>query len=295
MIITSVTNEKVKQVAKLQKSASERRENALFVVEGLRLFMDAPVDRIHEVYYTEAFYERLAESYDNGDENEHENSFDINRSCYKVINGLKETGKAFLVSDNVLRKMSDTVNPQGILALVSIPSDEAEYCLPDETEYGSESDAANVSSDLILLLEDIQDPGNMGTIIRMAEGAGVTDIYVSPNSADIYSPKVVRSTMGSIFRMKLHPSADLIKVSDELKDNGVVIFAAHLNGKDVYDEDFTGPTAFLIGNEGKGLTRELAEKADRLIRIPMNGKVESLNAAMSSTILCYEALRQRRK
>ena len=72
MIITSVTNEKVKQVAKLQKSASERRENALFVVEGLRLFMDAPVDRIHEVYYTEAFYERLAESYDNGDENEHE-------------------------------------------------------------------------------------------------------------------------------------------------------------------------------------------------------------------------------
>ena len=287
MIITSVTNEKVKQVAKLQKSASERRENALFVVEGLRLFMDAPVDRIHEVYYTEAFYERLAESYDNGDENEHENSFDINRSCYKVINGLKETGKAFLVSDNVLRKMSDTVNPQGILALVSIPSDEAEFF--------SAGEASDVSSDLILLLEDIQDPGNMGTIIRMAEGAGVTDIYVSPNSADIYSPKVVRSTMGSIFRMKLHPSADLIKVSDELKDNGVVIFAAHLNGKDVYDEDFTGPTAFLIGNEGKGLTRELSEKADRLIRIPMNGKVESLNAAMSSTILCYEALRQRRK
>ena len=284
MIITSVTNEKVKQVAKLQKSASERREKALFVVEGLRLFMDAPVDMIHEVYYTETFYERLVKSVDN---DEYGNSVDINRSCYKTVNCLKAEGKAYPVSDNVLRKMSDTVNPQGILSLVSIPSDEAEFF--------SAGEASDVSSDLILLLEDIQDPGNMGTIIRMAEGAGVTDIYASPNSADIYSPKVVRSTMGSIFRMKLHPSADLIKVSDKLKDNGVVIFAAHLNGKDVYDEDFTGPTAFLIGNEGKGLTRELSEKADRLIRIPMNGKVESLNAAMSSTILCYEALRQRRK
>ena len=145
----------------------------------------------------------------------------------------------------------------------------------------------------LMILEDLQDPGNMGTILRTAEGAGVTGIILSKNCVDLYNPKVIRSTMGSIYRMPVM-QADLLEILPVLKENKIQTYAAHLKGKNWYhEEDYTEGTAFFIGNEGNGLSDELSDSADCLIKIPMEGKVESLNAAIASAVLMYEAHGQR--
>lgn len=128
----------------------------------------------------------------------------------------------------------------------------------------------------------------------MAEGAGVTGIIMSSNTVDIYNPKTIRSTMGSLYRVLVIYVDDICKAVDECKEKGVKVYAAHLKGTDNYNQkDYAQPTAFMIGNEGNGLSDRLTQKADELVRIPMQGKVESLNAAIACTILTYEAVRQR--
>ena len=128
----------------------------------------------------------------------------------------------------------------------------------------------------------------------MAEGAGVTGIIMSSNTVDIYNPKTIRSTMGSLYRVPVIYVEDICKTVEECRQKGVRVYAAHLKGTDNYNvKDYTQPTAFMIGNEGNGLTDKLTDKADELVRIPMQGKVESLNAAIACTILTYEAVRQR--
>ena len=172
-----------------------------------------------------------------------------------------------IVTDNVFMRMSDT-DLEGIL-----------------------SDKRNP---LLLIIENLQDPGNLGTIVRMAEGAGVTGIIMSSNTVDIYNPKTIRSTMGSLYRVPVIYVDDICEAADVCKSKGVTVYAAHLNGTDNYNKkDYTNPTAFMIGNEGNGLTDKLADKADEYVRIPMQGEVESLNAAIACTILTYEAVRQR--
>ena len=145
----------------------------------------------------------------------------------------------------------------------------------------------------LFLLENLQDPGNMGTILRTSEGAGVSGIIMNRESVDPYNPKVIRSTMGAIFRMPFVIVDDFEDVLCRLKEAGVRTFAAHLDGEDFYRQDYRGGCAFFIGNEGNGLSEELAARADGRIRIPMKGQVESLNAAVAATVLMYETLRQR--
>lgn len=186
-----------------------------------------------------------------------------------------------LVRDSVFQSMSDTNTPQGILALVRIPQ-MAEASLYTEG-----------TVPFVLIVERLQDPGNLGTIIRTAEGAGVTGIILSADSVDLYNPKVVRSTMGSIFRVPVYVTQDLTRTIADVKAHGIRIYGAHLSGTDFYEEDFTGGCAFLIGNEGNGLTEQVSAGADALIRIPMQGQVESLNAAISTAVISYEVLRQR--
>ena len=148
---------------------------------------------------------------------------------------------------------------------------------------------------MLLVLENLQDPGNLGTMMRTAEGAGVTGVLLSRGCVDIYNPKTIRSTMGSIYRVPFLYTDDLLGDMDRLHEKGIVTYAAHLKGKGFYDEEsYKGPTAFLIGNEGNGLTDELSEKAKQYIKIPMEGQLESLNAAVAAAILMYEASRQRR-
>ena len=205
----------------------------------------------------------------------------------------------YVVSDKVFDSISDTGTPQGILALVRQKVNDLSNVLSEKNEKDSlDSNSAdnglNVSDNaFILIIEKLQDPGNLGTIIRTAEGAGVTGIIISSDSVDIYNPKVVRSTMGSLFRVPIYVSDDLIKDIECLKENKVTVYGAHLKGENIYDKDFKRACAFLIGNEGNGLSEEVSRTAEELIKIPMKGNVESLNAATSTAVIAYEVLRQR--
>ena len=184
--------------------------------------------------------------------------------------------RLFRVPEKLMQEMSDTRTSQGILCEVRMR--------PEQT----------LTGDFFLLLEDLQDPGNLGTIFRTAEAAGVSGIYMSRECVDIYSPKVVRSTMGALYRMPFRVVPDLRETARDLRQQGVRVYAAHLKGtRKHYEYDYRLSTAFMIGNEGNGLTEALAAEADGFLRIPMKGQVESLNAAIAATVLMFEAARQR--
>ena len=179
-----------------------------------------------------------------------------------------------LLTDTVFAYVSDTKTPQGILAIVK----RLNYTMND------------------LMQDNLQDPGNLGTIFRTAEAAGVTGILLSKDCVDVYNPKVIRSTMGAVFRMPFLYVEDFPEKIKELQKERIKTYAAHLRGENAYDEeDYTTGCAFLIGNEGNGLRDEVADCADCLIRIPMEGEAESLNAAVAAAVLMFEAGRQRRK
>ena len=146
----------------------------------------------------------------------------------------------------------------------------------------------------LLILESVQDPGNLGTMVRTGEGAGITGIIMNKTTVDLFNPKTIRSTMGSIYRVPYLITEHLPDLLDELHKENIRLYAAHLKGDTYYDAfDFTGACGFLIGNEGNGLSDEIAECADCYLKIPMEGKVESLNAAVSAALLMYECKRQR--
>ena len=261
-MIESTSNAGVKLVIGLREKAKNRKKENAFVVEGPRMVFETPVNLLKKVY--------VAESFKAGEKEKKE-----------LLGLTQQSVSVEEVSDKVMRALCDTVTPQGILAVVEKPAYELEDLLK--------------GTPLLLVLETIQDPGNLGTILRTAEGAGCTGVILSKDTVDLFSPKVVRSTMGSLYRMPYYVAEDLGETIDALKKCGVTFFAAHLKGKKCYDEcDYRKPSAFLIGNEGNGLTDEIAEKADEKIIIPMAGKLESLNAAMSAGILAYEAARVRR-
>lgn len=259
-MISSPANKKVKEIQALNKKASLRRESGLFVVEGLRMFMEIPDERIEALYVSEHFLE----------------------SCSPAAKEKAERHPYEVVADAVFPSMSDTKTPQGVLAVIKQEQHSIEEII-------SRPDAA------ILVLETIQDPGNLGTMLRAGEGAGLTGIIADAGTADLYNPKVIRSTMGSVFRVPFTVTEDLHGTILEMKKKGIRMAAAHLKGENSYDkEDLTGPTAFMIGNEAKGLREETAALADVLVKIPMLGRVESLNAAVAASVLLYELARQRR-
>jgi TrmH family RNA methyltransferase len=263
-MLSSGSGRQVRLVEKLNRQAKARRENGLFVVEGRKEVLEAPISRIRAVYYTEAASDTAA----------------------RLLKAGLPSDVLQQVTTEVFRKMADTQTPQGILALVSIQRLRVSQLL-DMAEKGAEPA-------LFLILEDLQDPGNVGTILRMAEAAGVTGVIVSRNTADIYSPKTVRATMGAIYRVPVAETDDVAGTIHELRDRGVQTCAAWLPGSVSYTEpDYRKATAFVIGNEGNGLRQETAEAAELKIRIPMKGAVESLNAAVAATVLAYEAARQR--
>ncbi len=185
-------------------------------------------------------------------------------------------GGCIRIPDAVMDYISEEKNSQGILSVVR------------------QKPAEKLSGDLFMILENLQDPGNLGTIFRTAEAAGVNGILMNRGCADVYSPKVVRSTMGALFRMPFRIAEDFPGEVLELRKNGVHIYAAHLKGiRNHFEFDYTEPTAFMIGNEGNGLSEEAAGLCEAYLRIPMMGRTESLNAAAAATVLMYEALRQR--
>ena len=185
-----------------------------------------------------------------------------------------------VVTEEQMKKLTDTVTPQGILCVVRQPS----YTVEDIINHPGQR--------LIMILEDIQDPGNLGTIFRTAEGAGASGIIMTKGCADLFNPKVVRSTMGSIYRVPFFVTDDIEQTISLVKNAQIEVFAAHLKGEHFYDEIAYKDAAFLIGNEGRGLKDSTASLADTYIKIPMSGELESLNASMAAGILMYEHNRQ---
>ncbi len=187
-----------------------------------------------------------------------------------------------VIPDSEFGKISDTKTPQGILAVARF------------FEHTSDELLA-AGNGLIVILENLQDPGNAGTILRSAEAAGATGVIFSEDSVDPYNSKVIRATMGSFFRMPFAVCGDLHAALDKFRSLGGRSYAAHLKGAQDYDvADYRGLSAFVIGNESKGLTDACAAACDARIRIPMLGEVESLNAAQAATVLLFEAASQRR-
>lgn len=280
-MITSSSNSKVKQVIQWQKSARERDAAGVFVAEGFKMFEEAPPASVREVYVSRGAYDKIS-------------------SFPALKKKLEEIGYE-LVSDDILARMSDTRTPQGILFAAAQPRyTQAQLLAASEqltSAPGRQQDASAqklaAPVPLLMVLEDLQDPGNLGTIIRTGEGAGITGVIMSGQTVDLFNPKTIRATMGSIFRVPFLYVDDLKEAICGLHERGIHTYAACLEGRNCYEGlSFCGGTAFLIGNEGNGLSREAVELAQETVRIPMEGRVESLNAAVAASLLMYEARRQ---
>lgn len=258
-MITSAGNARVKQVVQWQNKAKERKKDGIFLAEGIKMFEEAPLDSIVEVFISESLEQKVDAFYKKK----------LLQIGYEVV------------SDEVFAKMSDTQTPQGILTILKRPEYNLDLLLQQENP-------------LFVILENLQDPGNLGTIVRTGEGAGITGAIMSVGTVDIFNPKTIRATMGSIYRVPFLYVEDMADTIQKLHKHGVHTYAAHLAGKSYYqDVSLKEPTAFLIGNEGNGLTKETADMAESYIKIPMEGQVESLNAAVATALLMYEAHRQR--
>lgn len=256
-MITSSNNSQVKEICQLQKKSKLRNKEGVFIVEGPKMFEELPKDRLISTFVSETFVQERPE----------------------LLRGVRYE----VAADNIFAQMSDTQTPQGILAVAK------------QYTYTLEDILKNPKTPQLLILENIQDPGNLGTMLRTAEGAGTTGIIMTRGTVDIYNPKVIRSTMGSLYRMPFLYAENLEETIAEVKAAGVSLYAAHLKGVQSYDEpDYKSAVGFLIGNEANGLTTATANMADCRIRIPMEGQLESLNAAVSAALLMYEAHRQRR-
>lgn len=268
--ITSGQNPKIRRLAALQQKARIRREEGSFVIEGLRLFRDTPPRFLKAVYLTEESLPQLQSAFSER---------------------LEEV-PVYVLPQSLLEKVSDTRTPQGILCEVQMPEYSRQELkggafLPEEQQ-----------APLILALEDIQDPGNLGTMFRTAEAAGATGILLSEGCADVFSPKTVRATMSAVFRVPFVTCEDFPEAVRSLRRDGMKTVAACLDRNAVcYTEaELTGEsggTALLIGNEGNGLSAEAIDAAEQGVFIPMQGQIESLNAAVAASILLYEVRRQR--
>ena len=271
-MITSNKNEKIKNLQALLKLKKERDRQGVFVIEGFRIFKDtletAP-GLIESIFVSESFLSG--------------GNFSTLKDKMSSA-GLNQ--RLVTVKDMVFESISQTVTPQGIMCIVKKPA----YKIEEITEILS--DSSDKEHMKILLLENIQDPGNLGTMLRTAEAAGVSGIVMSRDCADIFNPKVVRSTMGSIFRVPFIYAEDFCAAVKHLKAAGITIYAAYLHGGVNYTTvHYDRKSAVMIGNEGNGLTDDAVSLADKRLYIPMEGKIESLNAAVAAAILLYHDMR----
>ena len=287
-MITSSSNQQIRRIQQLQKTSKTRQRQRVFVVEGPRMVLEAPEEWLEKIYVSESFLLSAREK--SRGEGPKEAGQEKDRWQRLWDCGYEE------VSDSVFQAISDTRTPQGILAVVRMPrytladllSPRKKCILYTDTEQPGQNTKA--APPLLLVLDTVQDPGNLGTMLRTGEGAGISGILMNRTTADIFSPKVIRSTMGSIFRVPFVITEDLPGDIQKLRQQGIRFYAAHLKGKESYNAvDYSGGCGFLIGNEGNGLSQEIASLADTYVRIPMAGQVESLNAAMAAGLLMYEA------
>ena len=261
--VVSPDNEYVKLASALRQK-KRRDETGLFVVEGLRFVREAfaaawNVDFAvvaEESYQEDLRIQLLAEDL-------------IQRGCSVLI-----------VSESLYRKISDTQNPQGILAVVR----QRQNFSPDSISKGSS---------LWVILDSLQDPGNVGTIIRTADAAGTTGVILTPECADLYGGKTTRATMGSLFHLPVlrMPTAECLSFCDR---HQLALYVAGAEAAKVYAEiDLSAPCAIVFGNEGAGVGAEFRQQAFANIKIPILGQAESLNVASAAAVILFEAARQK--
>lgn len=258
-MITSTKNPAVSTVKSLLLKAAERNRQGLFAAEGKRLCRDIITSGwpLNKAYVTEEFIEKEKDFFP-------DNNYE-------------------LVSPNVLKAMGDTKTPQGVIGIFSLPKFSAKDIFKKENP-------------LVLILDEVSDPGNMGTMIRGFEACGGDGIILVNNCTDPFGAKCIRSTMGSIVRLPVIKAESANDLKELLDKNapGIRVYACHMEGMDYEKVDLKKPSALVIGNEARGLSPDIVTISNDLIRIPMEGRVESLNAAVTALVVGFEAARQRR-
>ena len=256
-IISSKDNEQIKYIKKL-KDKKFRDETNEYLVEGIKLVKEAIEENVSIKMIV------VCEDCSNDGSIEQNLLYEIAK--YNCI----------YVTKKLFDSITDVVNPQGILAVV---------------EKGDSIDKIDYKEDIILALDGIQDPGNLGTILRTADSANLKQIILSSDCADSYNPKVVRSTMGAIFRMNIITTDNLEKTLQMMRKHKFDVVATSLEAtQSVYDIDYR-KKVIVIGNESKGVSKEIQDLADIKVKIPMLGKTESLNASVAASIMIYEYVR----
>ena len=266
-VISSKDNEFIKHIKKL-KDKKYRDLNNEYIIEGIKI--------IEEAINEKANIKQVV----------------ICDDCEKTSNIPKDLmyeiakQECVYVTNKLFESLTDVTNPQGILAIV-------EKNAMKSTSPGSEE--LDYNQDIIVALDDIQDPGNLGTILRTVDSIGINQILVSKGTADSYNPKVVRSTMGAIFRVKIIECEDLEKALKEIKKHKFEIVVTSLQTQNsIYDIDYK-KKVIVIGNEANGVEEKIQKLADKKVKIPMLGKTESLNASVATGIILYEYVRQKMK
>lgn len=259
--ITSRKNPLIREYVLLSDSAQHRREKRLFPAEGARLCADAAASglRIASLFFTPEAEEKYA-------------------AYLQVIR--RSAPREFLISGPVAELLSDTRSPQGVFCLCGMPEDTGSFPTPD-------------AGSRFLLLEDLQDPANLGAVLRTAEALGIGGVLLCGECCDAYSPKALRAGMGAAFRVPLYRCPDAPEAVRRLNALGVATFAAvpDSSAEAVDAVRFSGPSAAAVGNEGNGLSEAVRLACTRRITIPMRGRAESLNAAASAAILMWEMMR----
>lgn len=258
-IITSKDNEIVKGIRKL-KDKKYRDENNSYIIEGIKMVEEAIKEKakIAKVVICEECLQ----------------SENMNKKL------LYEIAKfdCIYVNKKVFEYLTTVVNPQGIMAVI---------------EKNNSKKDIKYDEDIILILDGIQDPGNLGTILRTADSVNLKQIILTRDTADVYNPKVIRSTMGAIFRINIIESYNIISTLKEIKRNKFKIIATSLGAEEsIYDIDYR-KKAIVIGNEANGVSKEILDISDKKVIVPMLGNTESLNASIATGVILYEYVRQK--
>lgn len=257
--ITSKDNSIIKHIVKL-KEKKYRKEFNEYVIEGAKIVKEAIEEKATIKYVV----------IDQGSKS--------NELIEKYLASFLQNMDYIEVPSNIFKLITDVEKPQGVLAVIerSIKNQEIDY-----------------NQDIILALDDIQDPGNLGTIIRTLDSVGLNQILISKGTADPYNSKVIRSTMGAIFRVNIIECDDLVNTLNEVKENGFEVITTSLGATKSIYELRLNKKAIVIGNEANGVSKEVLSLADKTAIIPMLGKTESLNASIATGVILYEYLRQK--
>lgn len=258
--ISSKDNSLIKHLRKL-KEKKYRDEYGEYIIEGIKLIKEAVQENVDIKHIV------VCDGCDNTEMIESHLKYEMAKLDFVYV------------PENIFKMISDVESPQGVLAVIGKPNKEE----------------INLDEDIILALDDIQDPGNLGTILRTADSVGLKQILVSKGTADSFNPKVVRSTMGAIFRVKVIQREDLKNTLKDLQQKDYKIICTSLKTKkSIYDVEYK-KKVIVIGNEANGVSKDILNIADEKVIIPMLGKTESLNASVATGVILYEYVRQKLK